>query len=131
MGGVMRFLFVCLSVLAFVAFSAPSMSSAAATVGGSTQVKAQEGCMNQWMFNGMWRVRVTNVAFRPADPFNAWLVTMQWGNGTDFNGITPVDTGVQSQVLVLANGDTISTNLSTSTTMKEQKLDYHSFPVSG
>ena len=90
--------------------------------------------MNQWMFNGMWRVRVTNVAFRPEVPggnANGWDVTMQWANGTSFPNIAPGDTNKQDLVLALANGDTMAATQTTSGTLNEQKLDYHSFPASG
>lgn len=30
--------------------------------GGSHQLSAREDCMNQWLFDGLWRLRVTNVA---------------------------------------------------------------------
>ena len=56
--------------------------------------------MNQWTFNGVWRVRVTNVAFHPSgDVTNGWDVTMQWANGTEYAGITPTDTRKQDMVL--------------------------------
>jgi hypothetical protein len=102
-------------------------------VGGSTQAQAQDGCMNQWMFNGVWRVRVTSVVWQPkdADHINAWLVTTQWGNGTTFAGITPVDTYIQDPVLALANGDTMAASDLTTGTLIAQKLAYHSFPASG
>lgn len=101
--------------------------------GGSTQVGAQEGCMNQWMFNGVWRVRVTNVAFHPKDDgANGWDVTMQWANGTSYAGISPVDTMKQSSVLALQNGDTITASGdSIRASLNEQKLDFHTFPASG
>jgi hypothetical protein len=101
--------------------------------GGSTQASAQSGCMNQWMFNGVWRVRVTNVSYAPAgDKPNAWNVTMQWGNGTSYAGITPaVDTLKQDMVLALANGDTLAPGDTTSGALNQQQLDYHSFPASG
>ena len=103
-----------------------------AAEGGSTQVNAQSGCMNQWMFNGVWRVRVTNVAFQPAgDNANGWNVTEQWGNGTSYAGITPIDTMKQDQVLALTNGDTMSATDTTHGNLNQQQLDFHSFPASG
>jgi len=100
--------------------------------GGSTQVSAQSGCVNQWMFNGVWRVRVTNVAFHPAgDAVNGWDVTMQWANGTSYAGISPVDTMKQDFVLALANGDTLTATDTTDGTLNQQRLDYHNFPASG
>lgn len=92
--------------------------------------------MNQWMFNGVWRMRVTNVAWHPADAptgpgATAWLVTMQWNNGTSYAGIAPSDTMKQDLVLGLKNGDTVSTADSTTGAMSQQQLDFHTFPASG
>lgn len=102
------------------------------TEGGANQVAAQTGCMNQWMFNGMWRVRVTNVAFHPAgDAVPGWDVTMQWGNGTSVAGISPTDTMVQDMVLGLANGDTMTATDSTRGNLNQQQLFFHTFPAAG
>ena len=88
--------------------------------------------MNQWMFNGVWRVRVTNVAFHPAgDGANGWDVTMQWNNGTHVAGISPTDTRKQDMVLALANGDTIAATDTTHGNLNQQQLDFHTFPVAG
>jgi len=128
----MRLLFTMLALAALA--STPAFGAAPQQAeGGSTQVGAQSGCMNQWMFNGVWRVRVTNVAFQPAgDRPNAWNVTMQWANGTSFAGVLPaVDTLKQDFVLALANGDTLTPGDTTTGALNQQQLDYHSFPASG
>lgn len=120
----MRFLFAILLLAA-----APAQN-----VGGSQQVAAQTGCLNQWMFNGVWRMRVTNVAFRPttvAPNVNGWDVTMQWGNGTSQAGLTPADSMKQPMVLQLSNGDTMTTGDTTTGALNEQQLDFHNFPASG
>jgi hypothetical protein len=119
------------SLSLFVALPLPA--PAAPNEGGSTQAKAQAGCKNQWLFNGMWRVRVTKVAFRPAaDGYpNGWDVTMQWANGTSFPDLQPSMTNKQGLVLALANGDTLPATATTNGSLIEQKLDYHSFPASG
>ncbi len=111
----------------------PLAAQAATNEGGSTQVGAQSGCMNQWMFDGMWRVRVTKVAFVPVagDTINAWDVTMQWANGTSIAGLSPNDSLKQDLVIALKNGDTLGASGTTTGTLLEQKLDYHKFPASG
>ena len=116
-----------------VAVLLPSISHATPPAqGGSTQVGAQAGCMNQWMFNGVWRVRVTKVAFHPAaDVANGWDVTMQWNNGTSYAGVTPGDSMMQDLVLALSNGDTITTTDTTHGNLNQQQLYFHSFPASG
>ena len=115
-----------------IAFLLAAPVQAAPAEGGSTEVGAQSGCMNQWMFDGVWRVRVTNVAFHPAgDAVNGWDVSMQWANGTSYSGISPTDTLKQSLVLALANGDTLTAADSTRAALNQQQLDFHSFPASG
>jgi len=89
--------------------------------------------MNKWMFDGMWRVRVTKVVYTPATPttLNSWDVTMQWANGTSVAGLTPGDSLKQDLVIALKDGDTIAAGSTTTGTLAEQKLDYHQFPASG
>lgn len=126
------FSFSCALLAAAAVCAGASAAAAQAPEGGSTQVAAQSGCMNQWMFNGVWRVRVTNVAFRPAgDHANGWDVSMQWANGTSLSGISPVDTKINELVLALANGDTLTANDSTTGALNEQQMAFHSFPASG
>lgn len=110
-----------------------SPASAATNEGGSQQVSAQSGCMNKWMFDGMWRVRVTKVVYTPATATtsNSWDVTMQWANGTSIAGLSPGDSLKQDLVIALKNGDTIAASSTTTGTLLEQKLDYHQFPASG
>lgn len=105
---------------------------AAANEGGSHQVDAQIGCMNKWMFDGLWRVRVTSVAYTPsATNANGWDVTMQWGNGTTIAALRPTDSFKKDLVIALKNGDTLAATDTTDGTLIEQKLDYHAFPASG
>lgn len=126
----MKFPAVLLAIA--IAYPQPLPAATPEAQGGSTQVPAQTGCMNQWMFNGVWRVRVTQVAFHPAgDDPNGWDVTMQWNNGTSIAGLSPTDTRKQDMVLALANGDTLSATDTTRGNLNQQKLDFHTFPASG
>jgi hypothetical protein len=117
---------VALFVLVFQALPVQAQ-----TQGGSVQAKAQAGCVNQWMFNGVWRMRVTNVAPIPPGDVSGWNVTMQWGNGTNLAGISPMDTMKQDLVLALQNGDTLTATDSTRGNLNQQQLDFHTFPASG
>ena len=121
------------ALLAALTIAALAPASAATNEGGSQQVGAQSGCMNKWMFDGVWRLRVTKVVFTPAtgsEP-NSWDVTMQWGNGTTTAGLRPTDSFKKDLVLALKNGDTLSAGDTTDGTLVEQKLDYHALPASG
>ena len=123
--------FATLSMLA-IGLTAPHPATAATqNVGGSTQTAAQSGCMNTWMFDGMWRVRVTNVVFIPADGMapSRYDVTMQWANGTSMT-LEPSGTQTNDPVLQLKDGDTVlSTNGAGEGSL--DRLTYHTFPPSG
>ena len=83
--------------------------------------------MNQWMFDSVWRVRVTKVAFHPTDPdygTNAWEVTMPSNNGAKYEGITPNDTLKNNMQPALANGDTIAATETTHGNLNQQQLDF-------
>jgi hypothetical protein len=91
----------------------------------------REGCMNQWMFNGIWRVRVTKVDPLPDNSGKqvGWLVTEQWRNGTD-RKLSPGATFTKDQQIMLANGATITADETTNGTLSAQDLVYHDFPPS-
>ena len=60
--------------------------AAAEAQGGSSQLAATNGCMNQWMSNGVWKMRVLGVVPNPhgaaAKDQNGWLVNQEWVNVT-------------------------------------------------
>lgn len=51
-----------------------------AAPGGAGELTAAQGRIGDWMFNGAWRFRVTNVAWNAADRF--WDVSIELKNGT-------------------------------------------------
>ncbi|MBV8637585.1 MAG: hypothetical protein JO322_05825 [Candidatus Eremiobacteraeota bacterium] len=96
--------------------------AAAQAQGGSSQISASPGCMNQWMSNGVWKMRVVAVGPNPADvtrPIdqNGWLVTQEWVNithlklypgvlGDGFNRVAPSNVG--DEFLATKNGNNVS-----------------------
>jgi hypothetical protein len=111
----------------------PAEIAHAAAQGGSFEVQAHEGCVNQWLSNGLWRVRVTKLA-PSTDPSNnqpnGWLVTQDWVNLTG-RSIIPNSTSMLDQQLVFPNGDTVSSGFATMTTLNFQQLGYHTFAPGG
>ncbi len=96
--------------------------AAAQAQGGSTQLLAQNGCMNQWMSNGVWRMRVTKLSPYPAgtkpEDQVAWLVTQTWVNithgkvypgGLSDPGNRVAPTNVSDEFLATKNGNNAST----------------------
>ena len=137
----MRFLLAraMLALFCFALAGTVTASSAAnppkVTPGGSYQRAALQGCMNEWLFNGIWRVKVTKVEPIKSTPDvagnfnNGWGVTTQVRNGTNVD-FTPAGTGIGHMTLVSADGDTMDVGLTTAGTMDAQKLEYHDFPPS-
>lgn len=95
--------------------------SAAQAQGGSTQLVAQNGCMNQWMSNGVWKMRVLAVVPAPAGATAAnqagWRVRQEWVNisgGKVYPGVLPdvgnrvAPTNVGDEFLATKNGNNAS-----------------------
>jgi hypothetical protein len=78
----------------------------ASTDGGANQVAALEGCLNEWIFNGIWRVRATNPTPITGDR-NGLSVRFEFRNGTQANGIAPSGTGWGGAFLALDDGTTV------------------------
>lgn len=79
-----------------------------APVGGANAVAAAEGCLNQQLFNGVWRFRVLSVA--QAGPLWRLKVEMKFGNAA--GGYSTSGTGVQGYNLQLESGKVIPVNSS-------------------
>jgi hypothetical protein len=78
----------------------------ATTAGGSHQLRALQGCLNQWVFNGVWRVRVTKVS-PITSPFGAlpgYSVALDVRNGAKSDAML-MQTGASAPVLALADGN--------------------------
>ena len=95
--------------------------AAAEAQGGSTQLAAVDGCMNQWMSNGVWKMRVTKVGPNPPDATAAnqggWAVAQEWVNMTRVkvypSGISDpgqhvAPTNVSDEFLATKNGNNAS-----------------------
>lgn len=75
-------------------------------VGGANQIAGVEGTRGEWLFNGIWRVRVSEVAaaVRPfSDGTPGWTVAIEIRNGAD-KEVSLFTTGMQPPTLALANG---------------------------
>lgn len=96
--------------------------------GGADQRASVEGCLRQDLFNGVWRVRVTDVAPLTGDR-RGWGVTVEVRNGSTTT-IMPVDAGVSGTgdgiQLVLADGTILSVD-----PYDVQQLTFASLPQGG
>ena len=86
--------------------------------------------MKQWMFNGIWRVQVTDVApLMDGAQQIGWTVTQQWRNGTN-QVIAPGDTFLMPEQLEMSDGTTINAADSTRGGLSGNNLASHDFPAS-
>jgi hypothetical protein len=74
--------------------------------GGANQIAAIEGCLNEWLFNGIWRVQATNLTPLSGDR-NGVSVRVEVRNGTQANGLAPSGTGWGGVQIALDNGATV------------------------
>jgi len=83
--------------------------------GGANQKSSLNGCMNEWLFNGVWRMRVTG--FKPVDDFGTKGigVNLEARNGTTKTlalGTSGVDGQGQGVDLVTTDGDAMTLDAS-------------------
>ncbi len=103
-------------------------SGAQSAQGGSFEIPAVQGCMNQWMSNGLWRVRATAVAPNNGggDTQIGWTVTQEW-TSLAHQSIAAGDTMIGVQQLVLGNGDTLESDAGVTSSGSFGQLTLHTF----
>jgi hypothetical protein len=117
-----RLLYRCLALTAGCV-----ILSSAATLGDAG---SREGCKDQWLFNGVWRVKVTDV-----EPYlnngqqQGWQVTEVWRNGTS-QELSPNDSVLKDQTLELHAGS-IAASQTTGGSLSLQAINFNSFPPAG
>jgi hypothetical protein len=108
-------------------------NAAAQAQGGATQVAAVPGCMNQWLSNGVWRVRATAIAPDMGNDGTqqiGWMITEDWVNLFS-RPIAPGGVNVTDQQLTLAGGNTVASSNTAGTTMNFGELANRTFPPGG
>jgi len=77
-----------------------------APAGGANQVTALEGGIDKWLFNGIWRFRVTGVV--PNDDGRpGWKVAVEMRNGTKLDNVALGGTGFDSVSLIMEDGNAL------------------------
>ncbi len=67
------------------------------------QSTTRQGCLNQWLFNGVWRAKVTKVEpIMDGSKQTGWQVTQVWRNGTS-RELSPADSSLKPMDLHLSN----------------------------
>ena len=99
------------------------LQTALSAAGGANQKASVTGCLNEPLFNGIWRLRVTKseaVADRDGTP--AYHVVAQISNGTN-KTLDPDSTGIQrgnAYTIVMANGDSLAAPTNTSVSFQDK-----------
>ncbi len=110
-----------------VAGSLAASPKAPPVQGGANERPSVEGCTNTWLFNGVWRIRVTSV-----DPTGS-AVTMEVRNGSHDSLMTS-DSGfaaINGQGIDLAFSDGSVRNLNIDTTKFREELSTIKLPPGG
>ncbi len=84
-------------------------NSGSSGAGGANQKNSVEGCLNEFLFNGIWRLRVTKVEV-VADSSPSYAVTVEIRNGTT-KTLKLVDGGIdvgQAIALSFADGNSLA-----------------------
>ena len=107
---------------------------AAQAEGGSGEMAAIPGCMNQWISNGVWKMRATAIApdnnNDPTSPQIGWMITEDWVNLTS-RPLAPSDSLMQDQYLITAGGQNTPATNSAGTSMNQEQLVFRTFPPGG
>ncbi len=82
-----------------------TLPSASTTQGGANQNAAVEGCLNEWLFNGLWRFRVTSV--QPSTDPQGWKATVEVRNGSRADGLALAGTGWGGMRIILNDGNPV------------------------
>lgn len=81
--------------------------------GGSNQLAAQEGCIGETLFNGIWRAKVSKVEAIDINGQKGYGLTLELRNATK-QSLSPADTNVKYSegdiALALDDGSTVNMN---------------------
>jgi hypothetical protein len=104
------------------------------TIGGANQRESVEGCLGETLFNGIWRIKVTDLVPIARDKGTVietpgWGLTVELRNGA-LGTLMPVDTGVDGtgQGIQLAFADAQTLNVDN---IDVQTLTFASLPQGG
>jgi hypothetical protein len=86
------------------------------------------GCLDEWLSNGVWKVRVIGVGADQGGGTTqvGWAVSEQWVNETQ-ERVVPLDTLIQDEQLVLESGNTVASSNTAATESTSHLLVSHSF----
>ncbi|THF87703.1 hypothetical protein E7T09_00175 [Deinococcus sp. KSM4-11] len=100
--------------------------------GGSQQLTALSGCLNQTLFNGVWRVKFSNLRLVPEDNSGRWTLDLEVRNGTSkmMTGADGMLMADSTHMAFLA-ADGTPMNWGTTDELNGQKFTFSQLPPSG
>lgn len=117
---IVRLRLAALLCAVYAAGPSAALAQTPQAAGGANQRVSVEGCMNEWLFDGVWRVRVTSAAPDGTD------VTLEVRNGTK-DTLSPPDSGfakINGQGIDLAFTDGSVQNLDIQATNYRDEIGY-------
>lgn len=107
-----------------------SISKAGTTAGGTNERPSLEGCLNEYLFNGVWRIKATKLERIVKDGSTpGWGLTLEFRNGSKTTlistdaGVSGTGEGIQ---LAFSDANTLSVD-----PYDVQKLTYATLPQGG
>jgi hypothetical protein len=127
----MRFFVVGVALAASLCLTAPALATTHTPAGGANQKAATQGCLNQWLFNGIWRLKVDSIAAL-SDPsmvgWYGWGATVEVRNGTTRDDYTLAYTGLTDMDLAFADASTLSITATAAGHSSWGTISSHQFP---
>lgn len=123
----MKRLSAALVLITCALLAAPSLAAAPPSAAGT------QGCLNQWLNDGIWMFRVTSItplAEKSMASYYGWGVNIQARNATSRDDLMMNSAGYDSLVLWFADGSALDITATTVGTIDAQKLTLHTFPQS-
>jgi len=129
----LRIFFAALVVSAF-GFAPAYVGAAMPPAGGANQRPSVEGCLGQTLFNGIWRLTVTDSAVKvnPDDAdYKNWGVTIELRNGKNAQN-SPGDSGFQEYPQIAFEDGTVLDMATTGAKVQYQNaIFYKNLPPGG
>jgi hypothetical protein len=112
--------------------SVGTVNTGSTTAGGANERPSLEGCMNEYLFNGVWRIKATKLdkIFKDGDPhYPGWGVTLEFRNGSKTT-LMPTNAGVDGTGIGIqvAFGDANTLSVDA---LDVQKMTFANLPQGG
>ncbi len=129
----MQFRIFCAALVVSAFCFGPSHAAAAMPAGGANQRSSVEGCLGQTLFNGLWRLTVTESAIKvnPDDAdYKNWGITLELRNGKNAQN-SAGDSGFQEYPQIAFADGTVLDMQTGAQVQFQNAIFYKSLPPGG